>query len=258
MAVCIWPADQLANALGAERRGNSWMALCPAHTDENASLSIWTTDTGDTGISCKAGCQWGTVIDQLRSRLPDAFPQSNGRGSKGKIVAEYDYHDANGELVGQVVRLEPKSFRQRRPDGAGGWTWKLDGLKFPLYRLPDVLKVNAVFVTEGEKDADALREIGLPATCNSGGAGKWLKHHTDALEGKKVCIIPDKDEAGRAHGHKVAAALKGIAASVRIIYAPDPHKDAAAWLDGGGTKSQITESAKSALEWDGNQAPLAS
>lgn len=229
------------------------MALCPAHSDENASLSIWTTDTGDTGITCKAGCEWGTVIDLLRDRLPDAFPQSNGRGTKGKIVAEYDYYDATGELLGQVVRLEPKSFRQRRPDGSGGWTWKLDGLKFPLYKLPDVLQVNAVFVTEGEKDVDALRAIGLPATCNPGGAGKWLKHHTDALAGKKVCIIPDKDEPGRAHGRKVAAALKGTAASVRIIYAPDPHKDAAAWIDGGGTKTNITEAAKTALEWEGNQ-----
>ncbi len=231
------------------------MALCPAHSDETESLSIWKTDTGDTGISCKAGCPWGTVIDQLRDRFPDAFPQSNGRKSKGKIIAEYDYRDADGELLGQVVRLDPKSFRQRKPDGSGGWTWKLDGLKFPLYHLPDVLKVNAIYVVEGEKDADALRAIGLPATCNPGGAGKWLKHHTDALAGKKVCIIPDKDEPGRAHGHKVAAALKGTAASVRIIYAPDPHKDPAAWIEGGGTRDQIIEAAKSALTWDGNAPP---
>jgi putative DNA primase/helicase len=35
----------------------------------------------------------------------------------GKEVAAYDYHDENGKLLYQVVRFEPKDFRQRRPNG---------------------------------------------------------------------------------------------------------------------------------------------
>ena len=46
-----------------------------------------------------------------------------------------------------------------------------------LYRLPDVAAAvrqgRVVFVVEGEKDADALARLGLAATTNVGGAGKW-------------------------------------------------------------------------------------
>ena len=53
---------------------------------------------------------------------------SNGRtNSQHKIVASYDYTDEFGTLLFQVVRLAPKTFRQRRPDGNGGWLWNLRG-----------------------------------------------------------------------------------------------------------------------------------
>jgi hypothetical protein len=35
---------------------------------------------------------------------------------KANVVATYDYTDDKGGLLYQVVRYEPKSFRQRRPD----------------------------------------------------------------------------------------------------------------------------------------------
>ena len=50
--------------------------------------------------------------------------QRRDESPKGKIVAVYDYRDADGTLLYQVVRYEPKTFRQRRPDGNGGWIWK--------------------------------------------------------------------------------------------------------------------------------------
>ena len=36
--------------------------------------------------------------------------------SNTKITATYDYTDEKGNLLYQVCRLEPKSFRQRRPE----------------------------------------------------------------------------------------------------------------------------------------------
>ena len=74
-----------------------------------------------------------------------------------RIVAKYDYTDAAGALLYQVLRLEPKSFRQRRPDGNGGWTWELDERRVP-YQWPELLKYpdGTVFVCEGEKDADRV------------------------------------------------------------------------------------------------------
>lgn len=53
-----------------------------------------------------------------------------------RIIKTYDYVDETGALLYQVCRLEPKSFRQRRPDGADGWIWKLGDVRRVLYRLP--------------------------------------------------------------------------------------------------------------------------
>ena len=68
-----------------------------------------------------------------------AIAMAELRKSQGaKIVATYDYTDANGgALLYQVVRYEPKDFRQRRPDGNGGWIWKL-GDKRIIYRWPEI------------------------------------------------------------------------------------------------------------------------
>lgn len=58
--------------------------------------------------------------------------------TRPRVVATYDYI-AGGELRHQTVRYEPKSFRQRRPSGAGGWEWNLAGIETVLYRLPELI-----------------------------------------------------------------------------------------------------------------------
>jgi hypothetical protein len=157
----------------------------------------------------------------------------------GQMVKMYDYRNASGTLLFQVVRYEPKDFRQRRPDGKGGWLWNLDGvLRFP-YRLPELLAADPAawcFVAEGEKDADALAALGLTATTNPGGAGRWKNLADDsALHGRRVCILPDKDAPGRAHALDVARWLHAKAADLRIVELPDvagvPVKDASDWIE---------------------------
>ena len=66
----------------------------------------------------------------------------------------------------QCVRLDPKDFRQRRPDENGGWIWNLKSARRVLYRLPEVLKAETICIAEGEKDADSLCTLGFTATCN--------------------------------------------------------------------------------------------
>jgi hypothetical protein len=75
----------------------------------------------------------------------------SGNPSSLRIVAAYDYRDESGLLQYQTVRLDPKDFKQRRPDGKGGWIWSLKGVRFVLYRLPELLKRNSetVFICEG-------------------------------------------------------------------------------------------------------------
>ena len=93
---------------------------------------------------------------------------SNGDASSRtrRIEATYDYRDSDSRLLFQAVRFSPKGFAQRRPDGADGWVWNLDGVERVLYRLPELLASDpkqTVYVVEGEKDADRLASQGLAA-----------------------------------------------------------------------------------------------
>jgi 5S rRNA maturation endonuclease (ribonuclease M5) len=154
------------------------------------------------------------------------------------IVATYDYTNANGALLYQVVRMHPKTFRQRKPDGRGGWTWKLDGLQPVLYRLPEIRAAVAagdtIVIVEGEKDVEALRAAGHVATCNSGGAGKWRDSFSPDLAGADIVIVRDKDEPGTEHARKVFASVRPHAKSVRVVEAR-VGKDAADHLAAGHT-----------------------
>jgi 5S rRNA maturation endonuclease (ribonuclease M5) len=84
-----------------------------------------------------------------------------------------------------------------------------------LYRLPDVLKASSVLVCEGEKDCETAREIGLLATCNVGGAGKWRDEYSESLRGKRVFLVADADEPGRRHAQQVAKSLHGKVESLK-------------------------------------------
>lgn len=189
----------------------------------------------------------------------------NTREFDSSIVAVYDYHDAHGALVFQVVRKAPKTFRQRRPDGAGGWIWNLKGVERVLYRLPELLASSpdaVVHVVEGEKDADTLHRAGLVATTNPGGAGKWQRSMSEFLRGRDVVILPDNDPqsrnadgrllfhpdgrpvlTGQDHATSVAGHLRGIARSVAIVALPGlpPKGDVSDWFAAGGTAEKLVQ-----------------
>ena len=157
-------AASLIDALGARRCGSSWMAKCPAHEDNNPSLSIGEA-AGRVLVHCHAGCTQRAVIEALK----DLGIWQTKSSEPERIVATYDYNDEHGNLLYQIVRLEPKAFRQRRPGVRGDWIWKKCHRQV-LYRLPEVIDAPIVFVVEGEKDVETLRAHGFVATTNAGGA----------------------------------------------------------------------------------------
>jgi hypothetical protein len=149
--------------------------------------------TRETGLQGDDRMQW---LEQ------HGYAQPNGRDqgkSSGTIVATYDYPDENRNLLFQVVRFEPKDFRQRRPGENGEWTWSVKGVRQVPYRLPDLLEHidRVIFIPEGEKDVDRLWDIGVPATCNAGGAGKWKPALTKFFHGADVVVIADNDPQKR-------------------------------------------------------------
>jgi hypothetical protein len=171
------------------------------------------------------------------------------------IAITYDYTDATGSLILQVVRTltgEPR-FRQRRPDGNGKWIWSTKEIPEddrPLYRLPGLRASDGatVWVCEGEKDADNLHNEGLIATTNVGGAGKWRTVYAQEFRGKPVVILPDHDKAGRDHGEMVARSLMGKAASIKVLALPGlgEKEDVSDWLDRGGTIEELEQLANEA------------
>lgn len=157
----------------------------------------------------------------------------------------YDYRSPDGALLYQVVRRIPKDFRQRRPDGNGGWVWKMAGVVRVPYRLPELMGADPavpVFICEGEKDCDALAARGFVTTTNPGGAGKWLPNMSAYLRGRDAIILPDNDQAGDDHALDVAAKLHGIARTVTIHRLPGlPVKgDVSDWLATGGNSDDLT------------------
>ena len=185
-------------------------------------------------------CGEGGTFAELARRL---VVKVDGH-SDDNIVAVYDYRDAEGHLWGQVCRTASKDFPVRRPDGNGGWVWNWQGVTRTLYRFPELLAADPsdwVFVTEGEKDANNLARAGLVATTNPLGAGKWRNEYSEALNGRKVAVIPDNDDAGRRHADNVAHLLTGKAADVRIVRLPlqEIGADVSDWLERGGTKEAL-------------------
>ena len=164
---------------------------------------------------------------------------------KKEVETTYRYADEHGKLLFEVVRFKPKDFRQRRPDGSGGRTWNVQGVRRVLYRLPEVVKAEQVFVVEGERDADMLASWGVAATTNPGGAGKWKPEYSEFLRGKRAVIIPDADEPGRRHALDVASSLLGVAAEVRIVELPGA-KDVSAWSEQGGSRELLGRLAQDA------------
>jgi hypothetical protein len=192
--------------LGGEVGGGQVLAPGPGHSAADRSLSVKLDSSapdgflthsfsGDDPIVCrdlvrqKLGLQSFKPNGGRKSMSADALIErvmqvANGaldRPATGKIVAASDYRDGDGTLLYQVLRYEPKTFRQRRPDGNGGYIYNLDGVQRVLYRYPDLLKFPSatIFVAEGEKDANRLWDIDLCATTVA--SGKWTEDCIQAL-----------------------------------------------------------------------------
>jgi replicative DNA helicase len=112
----------------------------------------------------------------------------------------------------------------------------MQGVTLVLYNLPEVIRASVVFVVEGEKDVETLRDVGLVATTNVGGAGKFRQSYAKWFEGKTVYILPDNDEPGKKHAQDV----KTIIGHGTIIELPVGHKeDITDWFKAGFGKDDL-------------------
>ena len=193
----------------------------------------------------------GVSIDTPTSPVSSRRPLPKQRLRK---VKEYHYHDAEGNVLYRVIRYvndsDEKTFKQGKLTGSG-WEWTMQNVSRVPYRLPDVIKAKTVWVVEGEKDADNLDGIGITATTNAGGAGKWDASWSHYFAGKDIVLCGDDDEPGRKHMDQVEAALRPVAKSIRrVVPTGEKVKDISDLLEGLSNTEAVAEVEKLLLECD--------
>ena len=244
---------------------NQYTCRCPSHDDSENSLAVSSGDDGRVLVSCFAGCSADDIVSSMGLSLSDLMPPLPDRPTTTKpkptISATYDYTDEDGKLVLQVLRYKPKSFRQRKPKdgslggGSAGWEWKLGDIDKPLYNLPAVIKAiaakKAVWVVEGEKDADALNNIGLVATTNAGGASVWSDKYSVLLAtAPRVFIVPDNDAPGEKRSRSISKAINkhgGTAIQIALPNLTDK-QDVSDYLINGGCRDDLINLAVLAMK----------
>jgi len=208
------------------------MARCPAHDDNQASLSVGKGTTQPVVLKCHANCATEDILAAIGLSPADICqpreqnqPRDTGIWTpRGTALARYPYTDEDGVILYEVLRAPNKQFPVRVPDKTrkSGWRWSMGDTRRVLYRLPALRPAieegRTIYITEGEKDVESVERTGNTATCNPGGAGngKWHPEYSECLRDAVVVIIADADKTGREHARQIAASLEGIAASAEI------------------------------------------
>lgn len=235
---------------------NQWIACCPAHEDRHPSLSITENEDGRVLMKCHAGCTFEQICEALHRDKADFFPPRANTLQRTRAarrlkckVTEYPYIDETDALVGNKERTDyidsagkpyrPKIFRWKEHNGRGA-------REMPLYGLPRLraAKLGSVVVlTEGEKAADALLDVGVLAVSIATGAGAIPYDAVlRALLGYDVALWADHDAVGVRCMQQIAARLTALGNPPPrwVVWPEAPEKgDAADWVACGGTAEAL-------------------
>lgn len=249
----------------SEKGAGQWTALCPAHDDANPSLSIAEGDRQPVVFKCHANCSSESIVDALGmdwTSVCDADSEAKDEfyskpWEHGEHVATYSYHNASGEHVYDVKRYEhpERDWKTFRPYLPGNFRAGLGKTRRVLYRLREAMEAAAdervVFVVEGEKDVETLRDAGFTAT-TSGASSSWTDRYAERLAGARVVVIPDNDDAGREFALDVARSCYDSASFVRILEledVPEDGGDVTDWFNRGHTDDELAEAVKNTDNW---------
>jgi hypothetical protein len=266
--------------LGGEVSGREVLAPGPNHSAKDRSLAVRFDPaapdgfvvhsfSGDDPLQCKdhvrskLGIKWEPKPQAARSSIVRMQQRASSQVAKKTPAGEYVYRDRDGHPYLRVKRTADKQFYQQHWNGSAWINGAPKGPKIP-YRLPELLQAEheTVLIVEGEKDADALAELGLIATTNAGGAEKWPEDLNQYFRGRDVYILPDNDETGERHAAKVLESLATVAREIRIVRLPGlPEKgDVSDWLAAGGTADELARLMETTtqMEGDGGQSLIVS
>jgi hypothetical protein len=198
--------------------------------------------------------------------------RSNGFSNHGAVEHVFTYQDENGKTIYEVVRFEDKhhSFRHPCPDRQGDYVYTLGGTKDCectkidriLYQYPSLINApsdSPIFIPEGEKHTDRLRENDQESTTFAQGAGNsHLTHDVSVLKDHFIVILPDNDEPGLDHAYDIAMRLSRITTRIKILELPGlpPKGDIIDWLDHDHTINELTDLVDDCPWWSKWQEPL--
>jgi 5S rRNA maturation endonuclease (ribonuclease M5) len=268
MTAALPSIAKVAELLSGDVQGGEVLCPGPGHSAGDRSLSVKPDLADREGFVTHsfAGDGWKDCRDHVRTKLGLPEPKwespkkTNGSTAARTVLAEYVYRDQNGECFLKVRKCRDKTGKKQFPQyhwENGCWAnGKPDGPKIP-YRLPELIAAPAtatIYFVEGEKDADALAKIGLVATTASEGASaKWDAALTLHFKDRHVVILPDADVPGRAHAQKIAEAIHGVAASVRIVDLFLDRKDGSDvsdWIVNDNAGVRLANEVKQAPLWE--------
>lgn len=156
-----------------------------------------------------------------------AVPQAHHK--RGRPDVTYTYRDADGNVLGYILRFEAKKDNKKEfipltlwssLSGKAEWKWNIWPVPRPLYGLNYLAAGEdmPVLVVEGEKAADSICGLlsrRFVVLSWPGGASSVGKIDFRPLAGRDVVLWPDNDLPGLTAMEKVkAAALKAGAKSV--------------------------------------------
>ncbi len=262
---------------------DGWVSgYCPFHEGHNSRSASFSFNVVTGASKCHGACAHGwdafsfyqqrhslpgfkETLRELAVKLGVGMPPERLRARAAKAIeAVYYYTDATGTVIHEKYRDRlasgGKSFRWH--DVRSGLWHRGPGPVVPyrLHELAHLTRGSACFLLEGEKCVDAVRALGLPATCSPDGAGKWGAMDRATVESAfrdlHVVILPDNDPPGEAHALEAAAALAGVAREVRLLRLEglSPKGDVADWLAAGHSRDELVAAANSAPPFDLNGA----
>jgi putative DNA primase/helicase len=191
-------------------------------------------------IMAELGLKPKDLFPELKARSPSKPPKSGHAPSKkppprkhhptpeaaiavvvrelGQPSAFWVYNDADGFELMRVYRFDlADGKKQCRPvhPHKDGWSLGDPPGKLPLYRLDELAAADQVFVLEGEKCSDlvrnlGIRNLGMAATTSAHGYASAAKSDWGPLRGKRVILIPDHDQPGEKYIEDVAAELSKL------------------------------------------------
>lgn len=121
---------------------------------------------------------------------------------KQHTLREHIYKTEEGKNYMRMLKTDSEDYTfipQRYEDGK--FVTGTKGMKYIPYNLPELMKAvkegKVIFITNGEKDADTLMQLGFTATTAPFSiAGKWNNVCNKYIKNAKVIIIREISQAG--------------------------------------------------------------